>query len=316
MDHLLRSTPGNVQWGLWDGRLQPALRIASGDRVTIETLSGGPADLPDPSLGLSVVPGHKDVLESTARGPGPHLLTGPIHIEGAEPGDVLEVRTLDIALRADWGWNLQVPMLGTLPEDFPEFRRIHIPIDRGRNIAKLPWGQALPLSPFFGNFGVAPPLNWGQLSSKEPRAFGGNMDNRELGVGSTVYFPVFVPGALFSAGDGHALQGDGEVCLTAIEAALTGTFEFHVRRDLHFKSPRAETANDWITMGFDEDLDDAAKAALRDMIALICERSGLSPQDAFTLCSIAADLRVTQMVNGNKGVHCVLAKSRMPGQDR
>jgi acetamidase/formamidase len=120
MDHLLRSTPGNVQWGLWDGGLQPVLRIASGDRVTIETLSGEPADLPDPSLGLSVVPGHRDVLESTARGPGPHLLTGPIYIEGAEPGDVLEVRTLDIALRADWGWNLQAPMLGTLPEDFPE----------------------------------------------------------------------------------------------------------------------------------------------------------------------------------------------------
>jgi acetamidase/formamidase len=312
MDHHLRSTPGNVQWGLWDGRLKPVLKIASGDRVTIETLSGEPDDLPDPSLGFSVVPGHSDVLESAFRGPGPHLLTGPIHVEGAEPGDVLEVRVLDIQLRADWGWNLQVPMLGTLPEDFPEFRRIHIPLDRTRNIARLPWGQELPLSLFFGNFGVAPPENWGRLSSKEPRAFGGNMDNKELGVGSTVYFPIFVSGALFSAGDGHALQGDGEVCLTAIEAALTGTFEFHIRRDLHLKSPRAETPADWITMGFDEDLDDAAKAALRDMIVLIRERTRLSAQDAYTLCSIAADLRVTQMVDGNKGIHCVLAKSRMP----
>jgi acetamidase/formamidase len=312
VDHHLKSTPGNVQWGLWDGRLRPVLKIASGDRVTIETLSGEPDDLPDPSLGLEVVPGHKEVLESTSRGPGPHLLTGPVHIEGAEPGDVLEVRILDIQLRADWGWNLQVPMLGTLPEDFPEFRRIHIPLDRKRNTAKLPWGQELPLSPFFGNFGVAPPAKWRRLSSKEPRAFGGNMDNKELGVGSTVYFPVFEPGALFSAGDGHALQGDGEVCLTAIEAALTGTFEFHIRRDLSLQSPRAETPGDWITMGFDEDLDDAAKAALRDMITLIRERSGLSAQDAYTLCSIAADLRVTQMVDGNKGVHCVLAKSRMP----
>ncbi len=314
MDHHLKSTPGNVQWGLWDGRLKPVLKITSGDRVTIETLSGEPDDVPDPSLGFEGVPGHKEVLESTSRGPGPHLLTGPVHIEGAEPGDVLEVRILDIQLRADWGWNLQVPMLGTLPEDFPEFRRIHIPLDRKRNIAKLPWGQELSLSPFFGNFGVAPPANWRRLSSKEPRAFGGNMDNKELGVGSTVYFPVFEPGALFSAGDGHALQGDGEVCLTAIEAALTGTFEFHIRRDLSLKSPRAETPGDWITMGFDEDLDDAAKAALRDMIALIRERSGLSAQDAYTLCSIAADLRVTQMVDGNKGIHCVLAKSRMPRQ--
>jgi acetamidase/formamidase len=312
MDHHLRSTPGNVQWGLWDGRLKPVLKIASGDRVTIETLSGEPDDLPDPSLGFSVVPGHKEVLETAFRGPGPHLLTGPIHVEGAEPGDVLEVRVLDIQLRADWGWNLQVPMLGTLPEDFPEFRRIHIPLDRTRNSARLPWGQELPLSPFFGNFGVAPPEKWGRLSSKEPRAFGGNMDNKELGVGSTVCFPIFVSGALFSAGDGHALQGDGEVCLTAIEAALTGTFEFHIRRDLHLKSPRAETLADWITMGFDEDLDDAAKAALRDMIVLIQQRTRLSAQDAYTLCSIAADLRVTQMVDGNKGIHCVLAKSRMP----
>ncbi len=313
MHHHLPSTPGNVQWGLWDGRLKPVLTIASGDRVTIETLSGEPDDLPDPSLGFSVVPGHRHVLESAFRGPGPHLLTGPIHIEGAEPGDTLEVRVLDIQLRADWGWNLQVPTLGTLPEDFPEFRRIHIPLDAKRNIASLPWGQELALKPFFGNFGVAPPRNWGRLSSKEPRAFGGNMDNKELGVGSTVYFPVFVPGALFSAGDGHALQGDGEVCLTAIEAALTGTFEFLLRRDLRLKSPRAETADDWIRMGFDEDLDDAAKAALRDMIELIRQRSGLGAQDAYTLCSIAADLRVTQMVDGNKGVHCVLAKSRMPG---
>jgi acetamidase/formamidase len=193
-----------------------------------------------------------------------------------------------------------------------EFRRIHIPLDRAHKVARLPWGQELPLAPFFGNFGVAPPAGWGRLSSKEPRAFGGNMDNKEFGVGSTVYFPVFVPGALFSAGDGHALQGDGEVCLTAIEAALTGTFEFHIRRDLRLASPRAETASDWITMGFDEDLDDAAKAALRDMIALICEQSSLSAQEAYTLCSIAADLRVTQLVDGNKGIHCVLAKSRMP----
>ena len=245
-------------------------------------------------------------------GRGRIFLTGPIFVEGAEPGNVLEVRVLDIELRADWGWNLQVPFLGTLPEDFPEFRRIHIPLDRERNVAKLPWGQELALSPFFGNFGVAPAPSWGRLSSKEPRAFGGNMDNKELGVGATVYFPVFTAGALFSAGDGHALQGDGEVCLTAIEAALTGTFEFHLRKDMTLSAPRAERADVWITMGFDEDLDDAVKLALRDMIALIRERSGLSAQDAYTLCSLAADLRVTQMVDGNKGIHCVLSKSALP----
>ena len=293
-------------------RLRPVLRIASGDRVTIETLSGEPDDLPDPALGLEVVPGHTEVLESTFRGPGPHLLTGPIHIEGAEPGDVLEVRILDIQLRADWGWNLQAPMLGTLPEDFPEFRRIHIPLDRKRNTAKLPWGQELSLSPFFGNFGVAPPANWRRLSSKEPRAFGGNMDNKELGVGCTVYFPVFEPGALFSAGDGHALQGDGEVCLTAIEAALTGTFEFHIRREFSLKSPRAETPARLDHDGVRRGPRRCSKSRTSRHDRIDQRAQGLSAQDAYTLCSIAADLRITQMVDGNKGIHCVMAKSRLP----
>lgn len=312
MDHYLTSTPGNVNWGFWDGSLKPVLRIASGDRVAIETLSGEPEDMPDPALGFSEVPGQKEVLATAVRGPGPHFLTGPIFVEGAEPGDVLEVRIVDIALRADWGWNIQMPFLGTLPEDFPEKRRIHIALDRARNVATMPWGQELALSPFFGNFGVAPAASWGRLSSKEPRQFGGNMDNKELGAGTTTYFPVFERGALFSAGDGHGLQGDGEVCLTAIETALTGTFEFHVRKDMKLTTPRAETADAWITMGFDEDLDDAAKQALRDMIALIREFSGLSAQDAYTLCSLAADLRVTQLVDGNKGIHCVLAKTSLP----
>ncbi len=312
MHHVLASTPGNVQWGRWDGSLPPVLRIKSGDRVTIETLSGEPEDMPASELGFDRIPEQEDVFKQTLRGPGPHFLTGPIHVDGAEPGDVLEVRLLDLKLRSNWGWNLQVPWLGTLPEDFPELRRLHIRLDRSRGIAELPWGQELPLRPFFGNFGVAPPPGWGTLSSKEPRAFGGNMDNKELVVGSTTYFPVFVPGALFSAGDGHAVQGDGEVCLTAIETPLTGTFEFHVRKDMKLVSPRAETAEAWITMGFDEDLDDAAKAALRDMIRLICEQSRLSAQDAYTLTSLAADMRITQLVDGNKGVHCVIAKDRMP----
>ena len=312
MDHYLASTPGNVQWGLWDGSLPPVLRIASGDRVTIETLSGEPDDMPEPATGFGPVPGQEAVFDAAVRGPGPHFLTGPIFVEGAEPGDVLEVRLIDISFRANWGWNLQAPFLGTLPEDFPEGRRIHFPLDADRMIATMPWGQKLPLKPFFGNFGVAPAPQWGRLSSVQPRCFGGNMDNKELGVGSTTYFPVFAPGALFSAGDGHGLQGDGEVCLTAIETPLTGTFEFHLRKDMKLTNPRAETADTWITMGFDEDLDDAAKQALRDMIALIREKSGLSAQDAYTLCSLVADLRITQTVDDNKGVHCVLAKAHLP----
>ena len=308
MEHYLPSVPGNVHWGLWDGTLKPVLKIRSGDRVVIETLSGEPEDMPDPALGFSVTPGHKEVHEHTFRGSGPHFLTGPIYVEGAEPGDVLEVRLLDIKYRADWGWNLQAPFLGTLPEDFPELRRIHIPLDLARNVARMPWGQELALDPFFGNFGVAPPPSWGRLSSKEPRCFGGNMDNKELGVGSVTYFPVLVPGALFSAGDGHGVQGDGEVCVTALETALSGTFRLVLRKDLHFDLPRAETPSHHITMGFDEDLDDAARTALREMIKLVGECVGLSAEDAYMFCSLAVDLRVTQLVDGNKGIHAMLPK--------
>ncbi len=314
--HHLPARPDTVRWGFWDGSLPPVLTIRSGDTVTIDTLSGEPPDMPDAASGLSILPEHTDVHARTGRGPGPHFLTGPIAIDGAKAGQVLEVRIKDIVFRQDWGWNLQLPLLGTLPEDFPELRRFHVPLDRKNNTARMPWGQDLALDPFFGNFGVAPPRQWGRLSSKEPRAFGGNMDNKELGVGATVYFPIFVDGALFSAGDGHALQGDGEVCLTAIETALTGTFEFIVRSDMKLTLPRAEKADVWITMGFDEDLDDAVKQALRDMIKLIGEHSGLSPQDAYSLCSIVADLRVTQTVDGNKGIHCVIQKAKLPPRRR
>ena len=312
MHHHLPAKRETVRWGHWDGSLPPVLTVRSGDTVTIDTLSGEPADLPDPASGFALVEGHREVLEAGSGGPGPHLLTGPVAVDGAKVGDVLEVRVKEIMLRQNWGWNLQVPLHGTLPEDFPELRRVHVPLDAAANCVQMPWGQELALRPFFGNFGVAPPVSWGRLSSKEPRVFGGNMDNKELGAGAIVYFPVFVDGALFSAGDGHALQGDGEVCLTAIETALTGTFELITRKDMQLAQPRAETPEAWITMGFDEDLDDAVKMALRDMISLIVEMTPLGRQDAYTLCSIAADLRVTQTVDGNKGIHCVLAKGKLP----
>jgi acetamidase/formamidase len=284
------------------------LHIASGDTVTLDSLSGEPDDLPSH---MALLPEHREVLAKTPRGSGPHLLTGPIHIEGAEPGDVLEVRILDVTLRQDWGWNIIEPLLGTLPDDFPISRRLHIPLDRVKRTALLPWGTELPLDPFFGNFGVAPPPHYGRITSIIPREFGGNMDNRALTKGATVYFPVFNRGALFSAGDGHALQGDGEVCLTAIETSMTGTFEFIVRKDLKAAFPRAETATHYIAMGMNEDLDDAAKQALRHMIAWIVELTGLPAIDAYTLCSIAADLRITQMVDINKGVHSMLPKTAL-----
>lgn len=201
------------------------------------------------------------------------------------------------------------PLAGTLIDDFHESRHLTIPLDAERMVGKLPWGLDLPLKPFFGVMGVAPPPAWGRITSLVPRAHGGNLDNKELVAGSTLYLPVFVPGGMFSCGDGHGAQGDGEVCVTAIETALTGTFTFILRKDLNFCYPRAETPTHHITMGMDPDLDQCAIKALRDMIVLLGETAGLSREDAYTLCSLAADLRITQTVNGSKGVHCMIEKA-------
>jgi acetamidase/formamidase len=307
--HVLKVSPRTVQWGVWDASLEPVLRVKSGDLVEIHTISGEPEDLPPGNEG--VAPEHLEVHAKRRRGPGPHFLTGPVWVDGAEPGDALEVRIREVRLRDDWGWNLILPLRGTLPEDFPEPRRMHLPIDRRAMTARLPWGKEVPLKPFFGNFGVAPPARYGAIDSLVPREHGGNMDNKELVAGTTVYFPVWNQGALFSAGDGHAAQGDGEVCLTAIETGLVGTFELVVRKDLRIGFPRAVSATHYISMGMNEDLDDAARQALRHMIDWITELTPLTRADAYSLCSIAADLRVTQMVDGNKGIHCMLPKAML-----
>ena len=264
----------------------------------------------------SAVPQYQRDIYGTVqdRGPGPHVLTGPIEIKGAMPGDVLEIRILDVQLALDWGYNRQRPYTGTLPDEFPALWNRIIPINRAAKTAEIARGVVVPVDkPFFGIMGVAPPPEWGQCSSIEPRAFGGNIDNKHFQVGSTVYLPVFAEGGLFSTGDGHGVQGDGEVNLTALETSLSGTFRFTVRKDMKLNNPRAETATHWITHGFDQDLDDAAKEALRDMIRLISAKTGLSAADAYMLCSLQADLHVTQTVDGNKGIHCMIAKKVIGG---
>jgi acetamidase/formamidase len=309
--HHLKSGVETCHWGFFDAALPPVLTVESGDSVTFETISGGPDVLPP--AGFHVLP---ELLEVHARSermvPG-HILTGPVAIEGAMPGDVLEVRVRDIALRQDWGYNFIRPLAGTLQEDFPTPYQINIPLDRDADVARLPWGLDLPLAPFFGVMGVAPPPAWGRITSIIPRAHGGNIDNKELVAGTTLYLPVFVEGAMFSCGDGHGAQGDGEVNVTAIETALEGTFEFLVRKDLGFAYPRAETPGHYITMGMDPDLDQCAVRALREMIVLLAEKAGLKKEEAYTLCSLAADLRITQTVNGSKGVHCMIARSLVDG---
>jgi len=310
--HELYASAKNTHWGFFDASLPPVLRIDSGDRVTVHCVSGEPEDMPpDP---YTILPEHREIHTRCERGPGPHLLTGPIWVDSAEPGDTLEVKIIDCTLRQDWGWNLIEPDLGTLPEDFPKRRLLHIPFDPERMFAQLPWGGRIKLRPFFGVMGVAPPAARGRVSSAPPGEHGGNLDNRELVPGTTLFLPVWNDGALFSVGDGHAVQGDGEVCLTAIETALTGTFQLHVRKDLSLLYPMAETSTHLITMGMDPDLDNAAKKALREMISLLGKRAGLSPEDAYSLCSIAAELRVTQLVDGHKGIHAMMPKSLVPSQ--
>ena len=307
MHHHLQASAETCHWGFFDAARKPSLTIDSGDRVTIDTLTGAPEFVP--KAGFYVPPELADVHARAERFGGAHILTGPVAIRGAKPGNVLEVRILDVKLRQDWGFNVIRPLAGTLQDDFHEMRLMHIPLDRERNIGRLPWGLELPLAPFFGIMGVAPPPAWGRITSIVPRAHGGNLDNKELVTGATLYLPVFVDGAMFSCGDGHGAQGDGEVCVTAIETALQGTFEFILRDDVRLSYPRAETPKHYITMGMDPDLDQCAVIALRDMIKLICERSNLSKEDAYTLCSLAADLHVTQTVNGSKGIHVMLEKS-------
>lgn len=308
--HELHSSPATTHWGFLDASVPPVLRVASGDEVTVHCVSGGPESLP--ASGFALLPEHLEIHRESGPKLGPHILTGPVYVEDAEIGDTLEIRILDIRLRQDWGWNMIRPLFGTLPEDFPLFRMLHIALDRSAMEAVLPWGTRVPLRPFFGVLAVAPLPVYGAVSSVVPREFGGNLDNKELTVGSSLFLPVFNKGALFSAGDGHAVQGDGEVCLTALETALTGRFQLIVRKDLRLKFPRAETPTHHITMGLDLDLDDAAKQALREMIALIQEVSGISAVDAYSLCSLACDLHVTQLVDGNKGIHAMLPKALVP----
>jgi len=291
--HMLRASPETVHWGFFDPGLKPVLRIASGDTVTLDSVSGGPDILPTDGR-FEILPEHRAIHAAVEPRMGAHILTGPIAVDGAEPGDALAIEILSIDCRQNWGYTRIRPLSGTLPEDFPVRRTWHTAIDRQRGVATVP------------------PV-YGAVTSIVPREFGGNMDLKELVAGTTLFLPVWTAGGLFSAGDGHGVQGDGEVCVTALETALTGTFRVTLHKGLGIDLPRADTPTHLITMGFNEDLDDAAKTALRQMITLIGERMGLEPEDAYMFCSLVVDMRVTQLVDGNKGIHAMLPKRYVDG---
>jgi len=302
--HHLNPTPHTVHWGHFDAALPAVLEIDSGDTVIIDTVSGGRQEVTDDALFRA---DHRLIVDTVPQALGPHILTGPVAIRGAQPGDTLEICIESIELTEDWGWNIIRPLKGALPEDFPYLSRRIIPIDRQAGLAHLPWGVSIPVRPFFGIIGVAPPPAYGRVSSIEPREYGGNIDNKEFVPGTSLFLPVFVPGAHVSVGDGHAVQGDGEVCLTALETCLKGRFRFVLhKRPLKF--PRAITPTHIISMGMNTDLDDAAQQALRDMIAWLVELKGWQPEEAYIFCSLACDLHVTQLVDGNKGIHAMVSR--------
>ena len=306
--HTLRATPETTRIGVFNASFPPVLTIAPGDTVEVECISGRPSVMPPEGSGLAVPPALQAVIEANREPWLGHIMTGPIAIAGAEPGDTLEVRIDRIEPGADWGYNIIRPLAGTIPEDFHETHLMHIPVDRERMVCRLPWGTELALAPFFGVMGVAPPPAFETITSIAPRIHGGNLDNKELQAGSSLFLPVHVKGANFSVGDGHGVQGDGEVCVSALEMCLTGTFTFQLHKGTGQAMPRAETPTHYVSMGINEDLDQAMKQALREMIAFICSRTNLAREQAYAFCSLAVDFHVTQTVNGEKGVHGLLKK--------
>ena len=308
--HELNLAPHNVHWGDFDGRVAPALRIASGDTVRVETMLTFPERLqtlgvPDAEIPDSI----KEVVASRPANAAGNALTGPIYVEGAEPGDMLEVRLLRYEFLHPYGWTQFRPGRGTLPDEFPYFRAKLVRFDPEAGTAEFAPGITLRLAPFWGTIGVAPAVETGPVPSGVPNFNGGNFDNKELVAGSTVYFRVQTPGALLSMRDGHALQGDGEVSVAGLETSLRGTVQVFIRKGKRIGWPRAETPTHFISMGLHPDLDEAARMATREMIDFLVSEKGMSRDEAYLLCSLAADLHVTQLVDGTKGIHAMLPKA-------
>lgn len=307
--HNLVATPRqNTHIDVFDASIPPVLSIESGDSVNLNTimLRGGQL-----RCGMSKA----EFLGLVKRGQGqnqiPLTLTGPVYVNGAQPGDVLEVRIQKL-IPIDCGVNFIYPGAlnrGGLPGDFPEGRIKTLTFDLEKMETAFAPGLIIPLKPFLGRMGVAPRPGETRPGNS-PDYFGANMDNKELVAGTTLYLPVHAAGALFSTGDAHAAQGDGEGCVSAIETAMAeALLRFFVRKDMKLERPMAETPTHWITMGFDRDLDQAARIALRDAVHFIAAFTGLPLYQAYSLSSISVDLRVTQIVNPNKGIHAMIPKT-------
>jgi len=320
-DATLRSTPETVSWGWIAADRAPVLRVKSGQTVRIDTVSHQGLNTPrDPVAffgAAGVAPGEvlkdaSEIYRAVRREDraGPHILTGPIHVEGAQPGDMLEVRVLDVEIRVPYGVNATGPGSGVVPDLLTKSEQKIIKLDLKRNVALFAKEVEVPLAPFMGIVAVAPPPQLKRVSTKPPGAFGGNIDFKHLVAGSTLYLPVFNEGALFYTGDGHACQGDGEVDGTAIEISLTPTLQLIVHKGAgkSMNWPRAEDAANCYSMGMGPTLDEALKNAIREAVDFLKGRAGLSTAEAYALCSLAVDFRIGEAVNNVLMVYGVIPK--------
>jgi acetamidase/formamidase len=306
--HRLEATPSTVAYGYYWSEAKPVLRIASGDIIDVDTLlTNTPRGLERAGVKPEDVQASLRAVVDTVtdKGPGGHILTGPVYVEGAEPGDALEVRVLSIDLQIAYGYN---GCAGFLKENCRPNNTKIIPLDRKTMTAQFAPGIVIPLKPFFGSMGVAPPPQAGRISSTPPGIHAGNLDNRELVAGTTLFIPVHVAGALFEVGDGHAAQGDGEVDQTAIETSLRGRLQLIVHKGMTLAWPRAETPTDYISMGTDEDLAKATKIAIQEMVDFLAATKGLDKLAAYQLTSIAGNVVITQLVDQKVGVHVKMPK--------
>jgi acetamidase/formamidase len=335
--HRLRATSKTVHWGYFDAALAPVLMVKSGDLIQAEAVTHHAGDDPDLMFDDAIAKIFTEIPPED-RNPGVHIMTGPIHIEDAKPGDILEVRYLSMTPRCRYGSNLAANW-GYLYQEFGERERVTIyRIDARGNTAQALYaydfpgkylvpgtitrcpdcdrqqalaGVRIPVRPHLGTAGVAPDAQ-GRVSTIPPGKHGGNIDNWRIGAGATMYYPVQVDGALFSIGDPHISQGDGELSGTAIESSLDVLFQVVLRRDFTFPSPLLETPDCWIVHGFNEDLNVAMRDASLDMLTLLHDHQGLSRNDAYSLMSVAADFAVTQVVDGRQGIHVRIPRGIFP----
>ena len=314
--HHLAATPSTVAWGYYWSEARPVMHVGSGDVVEVETLiTSSPSRLEGAGVAPEdVQPSLRAIYDQvTDKGPGGHILTGPVYVDGAEPGDVLEVKILSIGLPIAYGYN---GCSGFLRDRCGDPGMRILPLDRQRMTSTFLPGITIPLKPFFGSMGVAPPPADGRVSSNPPGIHAGNLDNPELVAGTSLFIPVHVPGALFEVGDGHAAQGDGEVDQTAIETSLTGRLRLIVHKGHTLAWPRAETPTHYIAMGTDEDLTVATRTAVGQAIDLLMDVKGLSQVEAYRLVSVACSVRITELVDGKVGVHVMIPKSLFPPSER